>query len=41
MAAAKMHGQQTGICSCCNAELTNPESIALGIGPICREKWGF
>lgn len=41
MAAAKLHGQQTGICSCCNAELTNPESIALGIGPICREKWGF
>lgn len=41
MAAAKLHGQQTGVCSCCNAELTNPESIALGIGPICREKWGF
>jgi hypothetical protein len=40
-AAAVLHGQQTGRCSCCGAELTNPESIKLGIGPICRSKWGL
>lgn len=40
-AAAVLHGQQTGRCSCCGAELTNAESIELGIGPICRSKWGL
>lgn len=40
-AAAVLHGQQTGRCSCCGAELTNKESIELGIGPICRRKWGL
>lgn len=39
--AAQLHGVQTGRCSCCGAELTNKESVALGIGPICRGKWGF
>lgn len=39
--AAQMHGHQTGNCSCCGRELTNPESVQLGIGPICRGKWGF
>ncbi len=39
--AAQVHGQQTGSCSCCGRELTNAESIELGIGPICREKWGW
>ena len=28
-------------CGCCGIELTNPESIARGIGPICAGKWGF
>lgn len=41
LAAAQAHGKATGVCSCCGAELTNPESIALGIGPICRSKWGM
>ena len=41
LAAAVLHGQQTGRCSCCGLELTNAESIRLGIGPICREKWGL
>lgn len=40
-AAAVAHGQRTGQCSCCQRELTNAESIALGIGPICRSKWGL
>lgn len=41
LAAAVMHGKQTGHCSCCGLELTNEESVRLGIGPICREKWGL
>jgi hypothetical protein len=40
-AAAKLYGQQTGSCSCCGRELTNALSIELGIGPICREKFGL
>jgi len=39
--AFKVHGQVTGNCSCCGRELTNSDSIALGIGPICAEKWGL
>jgi hypothetical protein len=40
-AAAKVYGQETGQCSCCGRELTNKLSIELGIGPICREKFGL
>ena len=40
-AAAQLYGQQTGSCSCCGRELTNSLSIELGIGPICREKFGL
>jgi hypothetical protein len=40
-AAAKLYGQNTGNCSCCGRELTNSLSISLGIGPICREKFGL
>lgn len=39
--AAIRWGQKTGTCSCCGRELTNAESIALGIGPICATKWGL
>lgn len=41
LGAAVMHGKQTGRCSCCGRELENEESVRLGIGPICREKWGL
>lgn len=41
LAAAVLHGKQTGRCACCGLELTNEESVRLGIGPICREKWGL
>ena len=34
-------GVRFGICCRCGAELTNEESIELGIGPICREKMGW
>lgn len=37
--AARLYGHRTGICSCCGRALTNGESIDLGIGPICREKF--
>lgn len=40
-AAATAHGHEYGYCSCCGRELTNPESVARGIGPICAERWGF
>jgi len=29
-----------GICSCCAKTLTIPESIQLGIGPVCFERYG-
>lgn len=35
-----MQGQKTGNCCCCGLELTNEESIAKGMGPICSVKWG-
>ncbi len=41
LAAAVMHGKETGQCSCCNKHLENEESVQLGIGPICRRKWGL
>lgn len=31
-------GKKFGTCCMCGRELTNPESVALGIGPVCREK---
>ena len=41
MKAAKLHGMETGQCACCGRELTNKESIQLGIGPICITKFGW
>ena len=35
------HGIDTGVCGCCGRELTNPESVRLGIGPFCRQRFGF
>lgn len=39
--AAQAHGALTGNCSMCNRLLTNELSVQLGIGPICRGKWGL
>lgn len=39
--AAVRYGRKTGKCACCGRELSNAESIRLGIGPICRDKWGL
>lgn len=38
-AAAVLHGRASGRCSICNRDLTDPESIARGIGPICASKF--
>jgi hypothetical protein len=40
-AAAAKHGVASGECSVCGRDLTDPESIALGIGPVCAEKFSF
>lgn len=39
--AARAYGLRTGVCCICSRPLTNGESIDLGIGPICREKFGW
>jgi len=39
--AAVAYGKLTSSCSCCGLELTDPDSIARGIGPICAAKYGF
>ena len=36
---ARLYGRVTGTCCCCARELTDPESIKEGIGPICKSKW--
>ena len=41
LTAAVRYGRETGACSCCGRDLTNAQSIAAGIGPICREKFGL
>lgn len=40
-AAAIEYGRQTGTCSCCGRELSDPASVEAGIGPICATKWGW
>lgn len=39
--AAVKYGRLTGRCACCGRTLTDKESVAAGIGPICQSKWGF
>jgi hypothetical protein len=39
--AAKESGILTGRCSCCSRPLTDPQSIEIGIGPICLAKAGW
>jgi hypothetical protein len=31
-------GRQSGVCEACGRELTDPQSIAAGIGPVCGGK---
>jgi hypothetical protein len=41
LAAAVSHGRTTGQCAVCNRPLSDPESVARGIGPVCAGKFGF
>jgi len=36
-----MIGQQYAHCCFCGLELTNKNSVTVGYGPICAEKWGL
>jgi hypothetical protein len=38
-AASKAYGLRTGSCCICNRELTDPVSVANGIGPICANRF--
>lgn len=40
-AAAVKHGKLTGSCSVCNRTLTDADSVAAGIGPICATRMGW
>lgn len=35
---AKAYGQNTGVCCCCGRLLTDPSSVAAGIGPVCASR---
>lgn len=37
--AAVEYGRITGNCACCGRQLTDKESVARGIGPICADKY--
>lgn len=37
----KAYGKQSGSCGLCGKKLTTPESLELGIGPICASKLGI
>lgn len=39
LAAAMRYGKLSGRCCSCGRELTDPESIDAGIGPICAGKF--
>jgi Family of unknown function (DUF6011) len=41
LAAAVAFGRKTGACSICGRELTDPVSVAAGIGPICEGRFGL
>ncbi len=38
---ATQYGKETGVCCVCNRTLTDPVSVANGIGPICADKMGW
>jgi hypothetical protein len=39
--AATRYGKMTRECSCCGRELSDPDSVAAGIGPVCASNWGL
>lgn len=34
-------GKKLGVCMCCAAILSDSESVAKGIGPVCEKKYGY
>lgn len=38
--ASTRYGREIGRCGVCNRTLTDPESRAAGIGPVCRQSFG-
>lgn len=40
LAYLRAEGKATGICQVCGRELTDPKSIASGIGPVCEGRVG-
>lgn len=40
-AAAEAYGKKYGVCCICSRELSDPESVARGIGPICATRMGW
>lgn len=38
--AMKQYGRITGTCGACGRKLEDEESVAYGIGPVCRKKFG-
>lgn len=41
LGAAVQYGRMTGRCACCNRKLSDPKSVELGIGPVCKDRWGL
>lgn len=41
MGAAESYGRLTGNCCICSRLLTDPESVARGIGPVCARRFGW
>lgn len=39
LGAAVASGKKNGWCACCGKELTDPDSVKLGIGPVCAKKF--
>lgn len=40
-AAMLAYGKLIGVCGACGRTLTDPVSRAMGIGPVCRERFGI
>lgn len=41
LAAAVQHGHMTGRCAICSKLLSDSESVARGIGPVCAKRFGW
>ena len=41
LGTALRYAQETGDCACCGRKLTDPKSVAAGIGPDCKKHFGL